>query len=487
MDRKLNRRLFLRGVAGSAAMMAVLPLLVACGGDEDEEDEDEGSTAATATTGSVSASNPTATTGGSSTGNLASSPTTSTGSTGTGTSDSGSGSRTKIVYWGSFSGALGEAEQEVVRMFNESQQDIEVEYQFQGTYEETAQKLTQALAADQIPDVVLLSDVWWFKFYLNQKLAPMDDFMTTYEVDSSDFVDSLYVEGVRDDILYWLPFARSTPLFYYNKDAWAEAGLPDRGPETWDEMAEWAPKLVTDTRSAFAHPNGASYIAWLFQGVIWQFGGAYSDAEFTITIDNEAGVEAGEFYKSSVVDGWASTPADINADFTNGLTASMMASTGGLKGITETATFEVGTAFLPEKYEFGCCTGGAGLAIMSDAPAENQEAAFRFIQFATSPDTTTFWSQNTGYMPVRKSAISSPEMQAFFDDNPNFKTAVDQLEKTQPQDAARVFIPGGDQIIGGGLEEITINKGDVADAFADVKATLEEEAEPVLESLEALG
>jgi sn-glycerol 3-phosphate transport system substrate-binding protein len=53
-----------------------------------------------------------------------------------------SGSKVKVVYWDSFGGANGEASQEAVRRFNESQQDVEVEYQFQGTYEETAQKLT---------------------------------------------------------------------------------------------------------------------------------------------------------------------------------------------------------------------------------------------------------------------------------------------------------------------------------------------------------
>lgn len=54
--------------------------------------------------------------------------------------------------------------------------------------------------------------------------------------------------GVRRGVTYWIPFARSTPIFYYNRDAWAEAGLPDHGPETWNEFAEWAPK----TRAASA-------------------------------------------------------------------------------------------------------------------------------------------------------------------------------------------------------------------------------------------
>ncbi|HET9304308.1 MAG TPA: hypothetical protein VFO20_16175, partial [Propionibacteriaceae bacterium] len=56
-----------------------------------------------------------------------------------------------VLYWGSYSAELGEAEQAIVQMFNDSQQDVRVEYQFQGTYEETAQKLTAALQARQAP------------------------------------------------------------------------------------------------------------------------------------------------------------------------------------------------------------------------------------------------------------------------------------------------------------------------------------------------
>ena len=136
-----------------------------------------------------------------------------------------------------------------------------VDYQFQGSYEETAQKLTAALAAKQTPDVSALSDVWWFKFYINQVLAPLNDFIAANEVDTSDYVDSLWNEGVRNDQQYWIPFARSTPLFYYNKDAFKEIGL-DEPPAKWSEFAEIAPQLVkkdgdTVTRSAFAHATGA--------------------------------------------------------------------------------------------------------------------------------------------------------------------------------------------------------------------------------------
>jgi sn-glycerol 3-phosphate transport system substrate-binding protein len=397
------------------------------------------------------------------------------------------GERVNITYWGSFSGALGDVEQEVVRRFNDEQDEVFVDYQYQGTYEETAQALTQALQARQAPTVSLLSDVWWFRFYINEMLQPLNEFIDQYGVDTDDYVDSLFNEGVRKDQVFWIPFARSTPIFYYNKEMWDEAGLPDRGPETWDEFEEWVPELVrmngdTVERSAFAHPGAASYIAWLFQGVIWQYNGLYSDPDFTIRISEAEGIEAGEFYRQTVAEGWATTPDDLNLEFTNRLTASMMASTAGLASISETADFEVGTAFLPEKYQFGCCTGGAGLALLATATPEEQDAGFKFISWATSPEITAFWSQNTGYMPVRKSAEA--DMQEFYEENPNFRTAVEQLAYTTPQDAARVFIPGGDQIIGRGLERITINQEDPQEVFDDVAATLEEEAEPVIEQVE---
>ena len=398
------------------------------------------------------------------------------------------GGPAKIVYWGSYADQLGEAEKQLCDNFNAAQTDVQLEYQYQGTYEETAQKLTAALAAKQTPDVSLLSDVWWFKFYLNRALAPLNDLISSNSVDTSDYVDSLYNEGVRDGQSFWIPMARSTPLFYFDKELFTGVGLPD-GPPKWDDLVNVAQELVTKdgdtlTRSAFAHPNSASYIAWLFQPVVWQFEGEYSDADFNIKINEEGAVNAGNFYRSSVLDGWASTPDDVTSDFSNGYTASMMASTGDLGTLKRDATFEFGTAFLPEELTFGCCTGGAGLAIMADKSPEQQQAAFQFVKWATEPEQTAWWSETTGYMPVRKSAVDS--MTEFFAENPNSKTAVDQLAKTRPQDAARVFIPNGDQIIGKGLERITVKGEEVQPVFDDVANTLTEEAQPVLEALAEL-
>lgn len=399
---------------------------------------------------------------------------------------------TTVVLWSSFTGKNGEAETALVEKFNSSQADVVLDYQFQGSYEETAQKVTAALPAHTAPDVSLLSDVWWFKFYLNQTLVALDDLLDAQNVDVNDYQDSLINEGLRQGKHWWMPFARSTPLFYYNKEKWAAAGLPDRGPETWDEFMEWAPQLVEMEGdemkvSAFNHPDGASYIAWLFQGVVWQFGGEYSDFDFNMHLADENAVTAGQFYSDTVHEyKWAVPSKDIQADFIAGLTASSMMSTGSMGGVKANAAFEFGTAFLPKKDNFGCCTGGAGLAILTSTPEEKRSPAMQYIAFASNPENTTFWSQNTGYMPVRKSAAESQAMQDYYAEFPQFKTAVDQLSLTRPQDAARVFVPNGDQIIGKGLERITVQSEDVAMVFAEVNDILTEEAAPVVEALKAV-
>src|SRR5688500_2741812 len=52
----------------------------------------------------------------------------------------------EVLYWGAFSAALGEAETAIVKMFNDAQTDVKLNYESQNDYEQLAQKVTAALA-----------------------------------------------------------------------------------------------------------------------------------------------------------------------------------------------------------------------------------------------------------------------------------------------------------------------------------------------------
>jgi sn-glycerol 3-phosphate transport system substrate-binding protein len=399
--------------------------------------------------------------------------------------------RVKVVYWSSWGGKNGEGVQKLVDNFNASQKDVAIENQFQGSYEETAQKLAAAMAAHQTPDMVSLSEVTWNRFYLNQTLQPLDDYFTKANFNPSEYVEPLIKEGTRQGKIWWVPFARSTPLLYYNRDLLKKAGLPDRGPETWDELRQWGAeimKVAGENTKVFAFTTAKNYNAWHFQGNVWQWNGAYSDKELNALIDEPNAIAAGEWARKLVnEDKMAYMADDQSTDFINGLCAMTSQSTGSLGTIATSAKFGVGTAFLPKQQQFGCPTGGAGLGIIAAAQDEQKQAAIEFLKFLAKPENVVFWSKLSGYMPVTKSAVDAPEMQEYFKQNPNFKVAVEQLPKTQPQDTARLFIPNGDQTIGTGLERIFVKNEPADQVFKAVAEQLERDAQEIKDQIKSVG
>ena len=401
------------------------------------------------------------------------------GSSSSASGSEASGDASTINFWSNHPGKSQAFEEELIARFQAENPGLTVNLIDCGkNYEEVSQKFNAALSGNDVPDVVVLSDVWWFNYALTGAIEPLDGHFEAAGVDSGDYVDSLLADYNWNGNHWALPYARSTPLFYYNKEVWAQAGLPDRGPATWQEFDEWGPRIqavVGNGKLAHGWGNAVDYLGWTFEGPIWTFGGAYSD-EFTLKFDDPNTIAAGEFLKNMIhTKKYAGVSQDIANDFGAGILASTIASTGDLSTITQNASFEFGTAFLPAtEGKPGCPTGGAGLAIPAKISEERKVNALKFIDFITNGSNTAYFSQNTGYMPVRKSAQEDPSEIAFLEANPNAKTAVDQLAVTRSQDYARVFVPGGDKIIGTGLEQIALQNADVATTFAGVADQLQQ-------------
>ena len=123
------------------------------------------------------------------------------------------------------------------------------------------------------------------------------------------------------------------------------------------------------------------------------------------------------------------------------------------------------------------------MSILDTTAGEKLPCAKAYIAFVSSSENTVFWSKGTGYMTVRKSAANSETMTSYFKEFAHFKTDVNQLELTRTQDKARVWLPGGDQLIGKELERVTVLGEDASIVYADVNETLIAEAAPVVETL----
>src|SRR6476620_6964844 len=342
-------------------------------------------------------------------------PSTSGGGATSGASDidfSGVKPAGSFDFWTSHPGKSQDVEKAIIDKFQAKYPDIKVNLVTAGAnYEEIAQKFqTSQAAKSALPGLVVLSDVWWFRYFTNGSITPLDGLIKQLDIKVDDFQKSLVADYKYADKQWALPYGRSTPLFYYNKDHFKAAGLPDRAPKTWQEFAEWAPKLKASSGAQYAYiyPALAAYAGWTLQNMLWGWGGGWSK-EWDITCDSSDSVAALQWAQDSIYkDKWAGVSSKEAADdFSAGLTSTTISSTGSLLGILKSAKFNVGVGFLPggPKAETNVCpTGGAGLGIPSGITKEEQLAAGVFLDFVTQPESTAEFSAATGYMPTRKSA-----------------------------------------------------------------------------------
>ncbi|MGY5764520.1 ABC transporter substrate-binding protein [Brachybacterium sp. DNPG3] len=390
---------------------------------------------------------------------------------------------TEIDFWTNHPGGSKDVEAELIAKFTE-ETGITVNHVTAGSnYEEIAQRFQTAQAANSgLPAAVVLSDVWWFRYFINGNIVALDPLIDQIGIEVDDYRDALVADYQYDGKQWALPYGRSTPLFYYNKQHFADAGLEDRAPESWEEFEEWAPQL-TQGQTAYMYPDLAGYAGWTLQNVLWGRGTAWSD-EWTLTVNAQETIDAMQWVQDSIYDSaWGEVASSDSADtFAAGVCSTTIASTGSLVGVLEAADFEVGVGFLPAGPVDGpvCPTGGAGLGIPSAITPEEQLAGAMLIEYMGRPESTVAFSGATGYMPLRKSADISELLAT----TPQIQTAIDQLEVTRTQDYARVFLPGADQEMANAVAGFATSQGDVAESLNALQETLEgiytKEVEPKL-------
>lgn len=377
----------------------------------------------------------------------------------------------EITFWTNHPGGSADIENELIEEFT-AETGITVNVVTSGAnYEETSQRFQTAQGSAEV-DVVVLSDATWFPNYLNGSLAPVDNLLEEAGIDPGGYVEALYGDYLYEDAHYGVPYARSTPLFYYNADHYEEAGI-EAVPETWEEVAEVSEQLMDagTANSAFSFPPQDEYPAWWMANIVWGYGGSWSDEWDFSPVSSDATVEALEFAQDAT-NSWATVssgdPAD---DFSAGATSQIVQSTGSLGGILDSAAFEVGTAFLPggPAADGETPTGGAGLMIASDSTPERQLAAVMFAAHMGSATSTAAFSAATGYVPVHQDA----DMSEVYAQTPQFQTAVEQLERARVQDFARLFVPGGDLELSQTLQRILTSDADVAEEMARVETELQ--------------
>lgn len=386
--------------------------------------------------------------------------------------------RTNVVMWSPWTGNNGDRLATIIKDFNDSQSEIYAEIQTFNGYDGVSEKLAAGLQARQIPDIAVFSDVHWNIFFLNGSLEPLDGYFTD-DFGPATFHTRLFDEGVVRGQSFWVPYGRSTPLFYYNKEVFAAAGLPDRAPATWEEFRGWG-KEITGRDYRGNRLQMRAYTGtddWYFQGLLWNFGGGISEG-LDVVLDTPESIAAAEFDRAVVNDDRIGYLAQsMNNDFTNGLVATITNSTGSLTGLISGADFEVGAGFLPTATTTGVPTGGGGLSIMKHAAPERKEAAAKVLAYLSRPQPSADWTVGTGYLPATIGAAESATVQQRMAENPYYRLAVEQLEIARQPDAVRRYVSSAIVEMRTAIQKLYTENADAATTLRQTAEKLRVEAD----------
>lgn len=312
---------------------------------------------------------------------------------------------------------------------------------YAGNYEETTTKALTAANAGDPPQVAVLLSIDIFTLVEEDVIVPISDLATSEE--DKAWMDSFYDAFMKDARFegktYAIPFQRSTPVFYYNKEAFAEAGLdPEMPPATWDEMIEMGKKLTVKdangnvTQWGTRIPTLGLGGAWLFGGLVVSKGDVLTtDTGTEARMNTPATVASLEFLlrlaEEEVMAPGGITWGDTPKAFLEGQTASIWTSTGNLAFINENAEFDWGVGFLPGGDGPGAPIGGGNFYIFKDTTDEEREAALDFVKFMSSPENAATWAIATGYVAPRPDAWETPEMKEYAERLPQALVALEQL------------------------------------------------------------
>jgi len=389
----------------------------------------------------------------------------------------------KVVYWRALTGAAGDVQDELVKQFNASQSGVAAEAQFQGAYADIVQKLQAALAAGSVPDLVLLDSPFVALFAKDDVLGPLDKFASAKKtgVNLKDFVPGLLDDGYYKGKLYALPFMRSTPLLYFNRDMFAAAGLPDRAPDTWDEFRDFCRKMTKgDQQYGAAFTLGLTTAHWYLQGAIYSYGGEVSDKNFKAKLTSSQAIAAAQLWQDMVFKDKIALAGNVAAgdaqnDLLTGRAGMAFGSTGSMSNIMSRAKFRVGMGFMPAKVKHAVPVGGSVIAMTSTDKAR-QAATWELMKFLTSPASCSTIVVKTGYMPTSKGATDYPATVEYFTKYPERKIAIDQLKYVRPQ-ASVISLGKGTEILRQAVEKLLIGNVPAAQVMKEAATELEKEYE----------
>jgi len=363
--------------------------------------------------------------------------------------------QTEIQWWHAMDGRLGDKVKEIAEGFNQSQSDYILKPVYKGNYTETMTAAIAAFRAKQQPHIVQVFEVGTASMMAAEgAIYPVYQLMADA---GEDFDPDAYlptVTGYYTDTegnMLSMPFNSSTPVLYYNKALFEQAGLdPDNPPATWPEMGEASQKLQASGVPCGFTTGWQSWVqlenfsAWHNVPLATKANGfAGTDTEFTFNdpIQVKHIQQLADWQKEKIFD-YGGRRSDSGPKFYSGECAMYMNSSAAYAGIKANADFDFGVAMLPhwpdvEGAPQNTIIGGATLWVLRGHDDGDYKGAAQFFSYLSSPEVQADWHQFTGYLPITTAAAELTKQQGFYDENPGTDVAIKQMTLNAPTENSK--------------------------------------------------
>lgn len=353
------------------------------------------------------------------------------------------GDKITLEFWHAMGGNLGELVQELVDRFNASQDAIVVNATYQGSYDDTYNALLASFESGGTPNIVQNFDLSSQTMIDTGRLIPAWQLMEADGYDPNTFIPPVRDYYSDENGMVGMAFNSSTPLHYYNVEMFEAAGVePPQGSMTFSEFKAMCDALLAAEVAPYCFTFGQ--VGWEFEQYLTNSGGLFFNENngrtgrpTEVLFNNETGVEVFTFLTDLIKEGYApnlnNTWTETDSTFLTQQAAMQFDSTSDVS-LIQNAEFTVGTAFIPHadsSERNGVSIGGAALWLIDAGDAAVNDAAWQFMKFMAEPQQQKDWHTQTGYFPVRIDLMEDADLQQFWDENPNFRTAIDQLVTTE--------------------------------------------------------
>ena len=355
-----------------------------------------------------------------------------------------------INWWFAHGGRLGEKVQQIVADFNASQSQYKVVATYKGNYTDTMNAGIAAFRSKNPPHILQV-----FEVGTASMMAAKGAVKPVYEVMEESglpFDPKAYLSTVTgyytapDGKMLSMPFNSSTPVLYYNLEAFEKAGLdPNKPPKTWPEVAAYAKKMV-----AAGYPGGFStaWISWIHleNFSAWHnvpigtksngFGGLDTQFVFNSPLHVKHIQQLADWQKEKIFV-YGGRRNKGNALFSSGQVAMYTESSAGYAGFKKTCKFPFRTSMLPYWPDASgapqnTIIGGASLWVLQGHSAAEYKGVAAFFNYISKPEVQADWHQFTGYLPITLAAYDLTKKQGFYAKNPGTETALIQMTLHNP-------------------------------------------------------